>query len=79
MYNKYGSINEKRILKKKIVFFITIIIIAIILGFLYYNSNEFKLKHIGYSNSEIKIIEKKLNDKQINKLLNNKYFDNLLK
>ena len=66
--------------KKKILVFILIILVIVmllILGLLYFNSNNYKLKSIGYNSNEIKIIESKLNNNEIKILLNNKYLDKL--
>lgn len=69
----------KRKLNYKLIFTIIVIIIAIAAGtigikkYIYYrNSNEFKLKQIGYNETEIKDITK-LKDDQIKAILKKKY------
>ena len=69
----------KRKLNYKLIFTIIVIIIAIAAGTIgikkyidYRNSNEFKLKQIGYNETEIKDITK-LKDDQIKAILKKKY------
>lgn len=69
----------KRKLNYKLIFTIIVIIIAIAAGTIgikkyidYRNSNEFKLKQIGYNETEIKDITK-LKDNQIKAILKKKY------
>ena len=69
----------KRKLNYKLIFTIIVIIIAIAAGTIgikkyidYRNSNEFKLKQIGYNETEIKDITK-LKDDQITAILKKKY------
>ena len=69
----------KRKLNYKLIFTIIVIIIAIAAGTIgikkyidYRNSNEFKLKQIGYNETEIKDITK-LKDDQIKSILKKKY------
>lgn len=69
----------KRKLNYKLIFTIMVIIIAIAAGTIgikkyidYRNSNEFKLKQIGYNETEIKDITK-LKDDQIKAILKKKY------
>lgn len=69
----------KRKLNYKLIFTIIVIIIAIAAGTIgikkyidYRNSNEFKLKQIGYNETEIKDITK-LKDDQIKTILKKKY------
>lgn len=69
----------KRKLNYKLIFTIIVIIIAITAGTIgikkyidYRNSNEFKLKQIGYNETEIKDITK-LKDDQIKAILKKKY------
>ena len=69
----------KRKLNYKLIFTIIVIIIAIAAGTIgikkyidYRNSNEFKLKQIGYNETEIEDITK-LKDDQIKAILNKKY------
>lgn len=69
----------KRKLNYKLIFAIIVIIIAIAAGTIgikkyidYRNSNEFKLKQIGYNETEIKDITK-LKDDQIKTILKKKY------
>ena len=69
----------KRKLNYKLIFTIIVIIIAIVAGTIgikkyidYRNSNEFKLKQIGYNETEIKDITK-LKDDQIKAILKKKY------
>ena len=70
---------SKRKLNYKLIFTIIVIIIAIAAGTIgikkyidYRNSNEFKLKQIGYNETEIKDITK-LKDNQIKAILKKKY------
>lgn len=77
---KLGDIMyTKRKLNYKLIFTIIVIIIAIAAGTIgikkyidYRNSNEFKLKQIGYNETEIKDITK-LKDDQIKAILKKKY------
>lgn len=69
----------KKKLNYKLIFTIIVIIIAIVAGTIgikkyidYRNSNEFKLKQIGYNETEIKDITK-LKDDQIKAILKKKY------
>ena len=76
---------KKRKVKKsvfiKLGLFVIIIVLAIIgvKYFLYRQTNEFKLKEIGYSIEEIKTIEDELSGNQISTLLEKKYNADLAK
>ena len=67
--------TKKKIKKKipiKLIIFILILIGAFfgIRYYLYRQTNEFKLKEIGYSMDQINIIEKQLSDKEIETIMN---------
>jgi D-alanyl-D-alanine carboxypeptidase len=66
---------------KKIVMIFLIFILGIsgILGFNYINNNNFKLKRLGYSSSEINVITTTLNKNNIDYILSNEYNQYLVK
>jgi len=71
---------KKRIKRKKKIklIIVVIIIVIVVLGFLYLNYEPLKLKYIGYTDNEIKIIFDKLGDNEIKKVLSSKYLENLV-
>lgn len=79
--------GKKRKLKKSVKrnFIIILLIILSIVGYklysnyLYKQTYEYKLLQINYSLDEIKILEKKLINKQLDDLLNKEYIPNLTK
>lgn len=71
---------RKRLKIKNIIIAILVITIIIVGGIKYINyknSNYYKLKEIGYSKSEINIIEKKLDNNKVSKVINMDYSDKL--
>lgn len=82
--NLGDNMSKKKLkVKKSLYIKLGLLVIFVVIGvigikyFLYRQTNEFKLKEIGYSKEEIITIDDKLNDRQISSLLEKKYDSNV--
>ena len=81
-------VNRKLNYKKLGIVCGVILIVILILAYIIYSfvsdiklkqSVEYKLTEVGYTDNEIKVIVKSLDEKQVEKILSSKYNKNLTK
>lgn len=83
-----NNVNKKLNMKKLGIFCGVVLIVLLIICYIIYGivrdykisqTNEFKLSEIGYTENEIKVIVKSLDEKQIEDILSTRYKKNLTK